>query len=429
MKRFIFMVFCLMLINYGVWAGQNKTGSGDTREVHIFNWLIGSERDLLVELEKEFMVKYPDIKVVDITSGAGTKDSKSAIRSAILAGEVFDVLISTWPAFEQELIDAGLMQDVRKYWDKYQWSKYLGDGWKNLGSFNGKPYSVYFLAGNRSALWYRPPVIKKAGIKGDPATLDEWIADLEALKETGVTPFTFGAKSWAHTEWFENLILKTAGVEFARKLVNREVPWTSPEVKETLQNWRRLLPYTHPAETLFSLAWNDAADQVFSKDSVTIAGYNLIGNWVNAMAQDKYGLTPEVDYSFAMFPAVKPEYADTMSIDGKSLLISTNAPNPDNGALFINFVLSAEGSKIIAKNSFATPSSSADMSDYDPVMMKYLKTVGKADVFFVLDDLLPTEMSSEFRTGLQEFLEDPSDSNISAVQDKLEKAAKRIYKK
>lgn len=426
MKKTLLIVAMFMIAATMAFASgdaENKK-EATTQEIRILNWLTGSERDLLIELEEAFVKVNPQYTIADINTAGGSGDPRSGIRTALLAGERYDVMMSTWPAFEQELADAELLLPVKEYWDSYNWGSYLNESWESLGSFNSELYTVYFLAGNRSALWYRTDVMENAGVMGEAATLEEWLGDLEKIQASGVTPLTMGAKSWAHTEWFENTLLKTAGVAFADKLTKREVAWTAPEVTDTFKNLRKFLKYALEPNTLLSLEWDESFDQVMRSKE---AAYNLMGNWVNNTAQDTYELTPGEDYSFMMFPAINDTHAKTMSIDGKSLVILANAPNPDGGAAFIDFVLSAEGSKIIADFGITTPSSSADLSAYDSILTKYLELSQDAEVFFVLDDLLPPEMSSEFRIQLQEFLLDNSDANIAKIQQNLEDAAKRIY--
>ena len=44
------------------------------------------------------------------------------------------------------------------------------------------------------------------------ATWDEFVAGFKPLQENGITPIAIPAKVWAHAEWFESLLIRTAGV-------------------------------------------------------------------------------------------------------------------------------------------------------------------------------------------------------------------------
>ncbi|MES0885166.1 ABC transporter substrate-binding protein [Roseibium sp. SCP14] len=395
-------------------------------ELTILNWLGGTEGALIKALEEGFQKKYPNVEIRDINPAAGGGDARAGIRSALLSGEQFDLLLNTWPSFEKELIDAGIIRDVDEYWTKYNWSNAISDSWRALGTYDDKTYGVYFLAGNRSGLWYRPDVFEAAGIASEPQNWDEFMAAIGKLGDAGLVPVSIGARSWATTEWFENLLLKTAGADFARKLAAHEVKWTDPAVTEVFATWKQMLDANccERAEKMLSIHWPDTADAVMRDKT---AGVMLIGAWANQRAAGDYGQKPGVDYSFFQFPAVNEPHDNTMSIDGKNWLVMSQAKNPDAAAAFIDFVLSEEGSNIIADSNIATPSANVDASKYDPIVAKYVAEYAGADVVFVLDDLLPAELSGLFRSSLQRFVQDPSDETIADIQSALEAKAEEIY--
>ncbi|KZL12722.1 ABC transporter substrate-binding protein [Pseudovibrio sp. Ad26] len=396
------------------------------KELVIFNWLGGSERDLIIALEEGFTAKYPDYEIKDINPAAGGDDPRSGIRSAMLSGEEFDLLLNTWPSFEKELVAADLISPIDAAWEQYGWSSALNDSWRNLAKHDGKTYGAYFIAGNRSGVWYRPDTLAKAGIAGEPTQWKDFLSSFSALKEIGMLPVSIGARSWAQTEWFENALLRTAGPAFAKELSEHKVPWTDDRVKETFRNLRDMLEADCCAEpgAMLSSHWTDAADAVLKNKK---AGFMLIGSWANQRAKNEYGLTPIKDYSYMQFPVIKPEYGNAMSVDGKNFLVMKQAKNPDGAELFIDFVLSKEGSAIIAAQNLATPSANVDPSSYDPIVRKYAQILPLVDVFFVLDDLLPAELSGEFRIGLQKFLRDPSDASIDSVTAALDAKASELY--
>ena len=38
------------------------------------------------------------------------------MRTALLGGEVVDIIINTWPAFRAELVDAGILRPIDDQW-------------------------------------------------------------------------------------------------------------------------------------------------------------------------------------------------------------------------------------------------------------------------------------------------------------------------
>lgn len=424
------MVLVVLVLALSVFAaGKTEAVTSDAKisgELVLANWMSGSEASAVNAVNKAFMAKYPDIQIKTVNTSAGAEDARAGIKIALLSGESFDLCVSTWPSFEQELIEAGLLQPIGKYWEQYNWDSKLNSSWRDLGSANDETWSVYFLAGNRSGLWYNNDVIAKAGITTEPKTLAEFTTVLDKLKANGSIPIALGAKTWAQGEWFANILLKLGGSEAARNLVERKIKWTDPVVVETFEVWASLLQkgYFGDAATMMSDEWNDAIDKVFSQKR---AGYSLMGSWVNGMGQETYDLEPVTDYNTLQFPSIDPNHANAMSIDGKNFLMLKNGKNHDAAALYLDFVLSKEGSAIISEFGLLSPSSAVDLEQFDAISANSLKSFLTADVYFVLDDMLPIEMSFAFRSAVQKFISNPTQAAIGAITKELEAKASTIY--
>ncbi len=372
------------------------------------------------------MAKYPEITIKKVNTSSGGDDPRSGIKTSLLAGDQYDLLLNTWPSLEAELRDSGMLVPVDEYWDKYGWEKYLNDSWRNLAGADGKTWAVYFIAGNRSGMWYSKETMKKADITKEPETWAEFKEMCSKIKKAGITPLAVGARSWAQTEWFENILLKVGGTEAAAKLAGREIPWDSDVVVETLKAWQELLQagFFDDPKVMFSGSWDAAVDAALHNKT---AGLTLMGSWVNGHAAGTYNLKPGEDFTFMPFPVIKDKYAKAMSIDGKSWVMMAGGKNPEAAALYLDFMAGPEGAAILAKYNLMTPSSEAPLDLYDPVSRKSAGLLAGSDVFFVLDDMLPAEMSAEFRSGLQTFLADPSDSTISKVVKAWEAKAETLY--
>ncbi len=394
-------------------------------ELVIMQWQGGTEAEMWQEVGKAFMAKYPDVTVRELVL-TGQGDMRGPMRTALLGGEVVDIIINTWPAFRAELRDAGLLRPIDAQWAEYGWDQRLNPSWKDLGSIDGSVYAVTYTYGDRSGIWYKPAHFEKAGIE-PPGTWEEFLASFDRLKAAGyATPVAIGAKYWSHTEWFESLLLRTAGVETAARLAAHEIPWTDPAVKTALKKYAEMLQAGccgDPA-AMFAMDWDGAADQLFKADG---SNYQLIGMWVNARARNDYGLTEGVDYSLVQFPALGMGNDDTSSVDTKELNVTANGNNPEAADAFLDFIISGEAADLMARYGFASPSSEADSSILGPVQQVATAAVGDSKVQFVLGDLLPGDLVDEYRVQLQKFIQDPSDANIDAVTAAIEAKAVEAY--
>ncbi len=425
MKKFVNIVVVVIVVAISmIDVHGSATAEEISGELTIVNWFGGPEYDLVVELEKRFEQLHPGVTVKDINV-TGAADPRPLLKSMLLGGQIPDLLISAWPSLDQELQEAGFLAPLDDAWEQYGWDNALNPSWKELGSIDGKLYGIYFLADNRSGLWYRVDEFNKLGLKS-PTTWDEFKAVAHAYKNAGMTPISIGADSWAHTEYFENLILRVGGPEMFMKLVRHEIPWTDPVVVNTLKRWKELLDegLFADAATMLGTGWDLAFKQVMENT----AGVNLIGSWVNGMAQKDHGLTPIKDFDFFQFPIIDPNIpADYMQISAKNWLVCKGGKNPQAAVAFLDSVLSEEAGAIIAKYGSVSPNSLVSPDVYDPIGKKIAELFAKNGVVFVLDDLLPTEVSTEYRIQLQKFLNDPTEEQIQRSLEAIEAKAQEVY--
>ncbi len=395
-------------------------------ELVMINWLGGAQGEMMQALEQDFMAKNPGVTIRDIVpTGAG--DTRGGIRTVLLGGEEADLLINTWPAFRQELVDAGMILPVDEIWDQYGMSEQLSDSWKALSTIDGTNYGVTYTFGNRSGIWYRLDSVEKAGMEGPPATWDDMLASMDSLNAAGIKPISVPAKVWAHAEWFESLLIRVAGTETATKLAAHEIPWTDDSVKTALGKWKELLDANccDDGNTMLGRAWADSVDAALKTGD---AGYVLMGMWLNTRAKQEYGETPGEDYQIFQFPALGMGHDDVSMVDAKEFNLLSTSKNPEAAAAFMDYMLSADAAAIMAEFGLASPSTDADVSLYDPVIAAAVEEVSKAQsVQFVLGDLLPGDLVHEYRAQLQRFLQDPTDENIDAVTEAIERVAAASY--
>lgn len=399
---------------------QNVSG-----ELVILQWIGGSEGEMWTKLGEDFAARNPGVTVREVSLTV-QGDARGPMRTALLGGERVDLIINTWPAFRAELAEAGIIVPIDDIWAEQGWDEDLGESWKALSQTDGVTYGVTYTYGDRSGIWYKTSHLEEAGIE-PPKTWEEFIAAIETLKGAGyATPVAMPAKYWAHGEWFENLLLRTGGIEAANQLASHEIAWTDDIVKTTLRKFAEMLKAgcCGTPEQMFAGDWDYSADQIFTADS---ANFLLIGMWMNSRAINDYGLEEGVDYSLFQFPALGMGHDDTASVDAKEVVLTANSANPEAAVAFMDYLLSPEATTILAEFGFASPSNNADTGLLGPVQQVATAAVANSKVQFVLGDLLPGDLVDEYRVQLQRFLQDPSEANIDAVTAAIEAKAQEVY--
>jgi spermidine/putrescine-binding protein len=412
--------FAVLMSSVPAWA-QDVSG-----ELVIMQWQGGVEAELWQKLEAAFVAKNPAVTVKELVM-TGQGDMRGPMRTALMGGETVDLIINTWPAFRAELNAAGILRPIDDQWKANDWDSKLSASWKSLGQIDGVTYGLTYTYGDRSGVWYKTSHMAKAGIAAPPKTWDEFLASFDKLKAAGyATPVAIGAKYWSHTEWFETLLLRTAGVETASKLALHQIPWTDPAVKNALKKYAEMLKAgcCGDPNAMFAMDWDAAADLIFKADG---ANYQVIGMWNNARLSHDYGLKEGVDYALFQFPALGMGHDDTSSVDAKELNATSNGKNPAAADAFMNFMVGKDAADILEGYGYASPSAVADTSMLGPVQQIATAAVASSKVQFVLGDLLPGDLVDEYRVQLQKFLQDPSDANIDTVTAAIEAKAAGMY--
>lgn len=407
-------------------GGSARAADEVSGELSVLNWAGGTELEMLHNLQKAFLAKYPKVTIREVNV-TGQGDMRPGMRTALMGGEKVDLFVNTWPAFRKELVDAGILRPIDDQWRTFNWDKRLDPSWRKLGALADVTYGLTYTFGDRSGIWYKKEHMAKAGITEMPKTWDEFTAALPKLQKAGfAAPIAIPGKYWAHTEWFETLLLRSAGVEASSKLAAHQIPWTDPIVKTALKKYASLISggYCGAAADMLSAEWDAACDQVFQANA---KNFVLIGMWLNARAKDDYKLVEGKDYSLFQFPALGMGHDDTTSVDSKEFVVTANGANPKAADAFLDFCTTADAANIIAKAGLASPSKEVDASLYGDAQKIATAAVAKSKVQFVLGDLLPGDLVDEYRVQLQKFLQDPSDANIDKVLAAIEAKAKAAY--
>jgi alpha-glucoside transport system substrate-binding protein len=121
----------------------------------------------------------------------------------------------------------------------------FGEFFMSMGEYNGKHYGMPTNINFKSMIWYPKDDFDKAGYK-IPKTWDEMIALSNQMVANGQTPWCVGFESgtatgWPATDWMEDIMLRTAGVETYDKWVKHQIPFNDPAVVTAGQKFGEVL--------------------------------------------------------------------------------------------------------------------------------------------------------------------------------------------
>ncbi len=110
----------------------------------------------------------------------------------------------------------------------------FGEYFMSLGEYNGEHYGIPTNINLKSMVWYPKAEFDTAGYTV-PKTWDEMLALSDQIVADGGTPWCVGfgsegATGWPATDWIEDIMLRTAGLDTYAKWATHQIPFNDPSV-------------------------------------------------------------------------------------------------------------------------------------------------------------------------------------------------------
>src|ERR687892_749492 len=278
-------------------TGQvNILSAGDPGEVEIYNGII----DEMINADADYTAEI---------EASGEAEQQSQIRAE--AGTL-DVFLAPQPGLVADLAQAGQLTSLEDLgMDVGQLEELFGEYFVSLGEVDGQHYGVPTNINLKSMVWYPKDDFDAAGYDV-PTTWDEMLALSDQIVADGGTPWCVGFQSegstgWPATDWIEDIMLRTAGLDVYQQWYTHEIPFNDPAVLNAAQIFGDVM--FHPdyvlggAENTPSLQFGEAPLPMFEDPP---------GCWLHRQASFINAFFPEdteagVDYDWFPLPPIDQE--------------------------------------------------------------------------------------------------------------------------
>jgi alpha-glucoside transport system substrate-binding protein len=387
--------------------------AGEPEEVEayqtIFDDLINSEADYTAEVESvgDFEEQF------QIRAEGGTLDLAAAPQPGAIPGLVESGSLTS---LEDLGMDVDALTDL------------VGESFMALGEVDGKHYGVPTNINLKSMVWYPKDDFDAAGYEV-PETWDDMIALSDQIVADGGTPWCVGFESegstgWPATDWMEDIMLRTAGVDTYDQWVAHEIPFNDEAVVNAGERFGEIM-FTDGyvlggADQTPSIPFGDAPAPMFQDPP---------GCWLHRQASfitAQSGFPPEakagVDYDWFPLPPIDQEgtlYA------GELTVVGSNANRPEVADFLERFISEevqcemggVQASSRISPNVNVGPDCYVNdiLADASVVLTEALENdTGRFDA----SDLMPAEVGSgTFWTGMMDYVSNGPDSLQSVLDD------------
>jgi alpha-glucoside transport system substrate-binding protein len=280
-------------------------GGEDTGSVNVLNAMEPEEADIVQGVVDETMgdVDYS----VEIEASADFEEQYQ-IRSE---GGTLDVALLPQPGQVADSVEQGAISLEDMGFDIGALEDTFGEYLMSLVEVDGQHYGIPTNVNLKSMIWYPVDDFEDAGYEV-PETWDDLLALSDQIVEDDGTPWCVGFESggatgWPATDWMEDIMLRTAGVDVYDQWVTNEIPFDDPAVQNAGELLGEVM-FTEGyvlggADQTPSIAFGDAPGPMFQDPP---------GCWLHRQASFINAFFPEdaeagTDYDWFPFPPIDQE--------------------------------------------------------------------------------------------------------------------------
>ncbi|HYF80437.1 MAG TPA: ABC transporter substrate-binding protein [Symbiobacteriaceae bacterium] len=417
-------------------AASSDSGSGTATQpttpantqkktVTVLGAVVGQEESQFNAAIADFEKANPDIDIVY----TGANDFATLVEVKAQGGDTPDIAMFPQPGGAARMAKDGKLAPL---WPEVIASidKNYEKVWKELGTFEGKPYGLFHRVNAKGWIWYNKPAFEKAGYKA-PATWDELMKLVETMKSTSTAPFCEGigagdATGWKGTDWIESIMLRTQSPASYDKWVAGELKFNTPEVKKAFttlgQIWMDPKAVYGGQKTIATLDVAESAKGLFA--STPNCWLHFQGSFVTSFFPEN--IQKELDKNVGVFimPPIDPKVEPGLAVGGDVFVVFKGKDRPEVKK-FMEWLTTVDSTVTWAKQGGSLfPHKGQDLKNYkteiERTMAKTITTAKAAR--FDGSDAMAAELNRAFWVGITNWVS--GTSNLDTALKEIDAAKK-----
>jgi alpha-glucoside transport system substrate-binding protein len=362
----------------------------------------------------------------------GTKDLTALVTTRVQAGNPPDIAILPNPGLMTELANSGDLIALSDFLDMNTINADYAKGWVDLGTVNGKLYTIFMKGSDKGTVWYDPKTFATNGWTV-PTTWDEMIAlsnQIVSDMKVPAAPWSVAVESaqatgWPATDWMAEILLRKYGGEVYDGLVNGTIPWTDSRIKDVWQMFGDIVftPGYVPGGATAVLATGYQDGTYLPFETPPEAAMDYLGDFTAGFIADQFpSLVAGEDYAFFPFPTITDQYSGGVTGGADLLCAFKDTPAVRS---FVEYMSTAAAQDIwVKRGGFTSLNNKVSLSDYpDAITRAAAEQLTQATLFrFGAGDSMPSAVQTAWWAGVVSYLQDPTSldtvlANIQSVAD------------
>lgn len=386
-------------------AAYDAYGDFSGEKVSVYSPYTGADQD---RLEKAWAT-FGDCTGIDITY-EGSADFEAQVQVRIQGGNLPDVLIVPQPGLLTSLAEKDLLvpaSDAVKKNVETGWS----EGFGTYASVDGTLYGSPVTTGLKSFVWFSPTAFAEHGWQ--IPTSWQGLIDLtdQIASETGERVWCEGFESgaatgWPGTDWLEDLVIRTAGVETYDKWVAHEIAFDDPAIVTALDEVGKILKNEKYVNAGFgdvrSIASTNQLDALYAigDDSCYLSHRNASATW-----DDEFNLAADGDVWGFYMPSINEDDTKSLVGGGEFAVALKDSPAIEAVRQYLSstqFATDMVGQGLVSANQGVDPASAPDAQLANVIS---ILQDPEAEFRFDASDLMPTAVGGgAFWTGMTDWI-------------------------
>ena len=304
------------------------------------------------KMADDYMASHPNVNI-EITV-LENEAFKTKLATVLQSGDVPDIFQSWGGSGLVEQAQAGLLKDISADLeaDGGAWKDTFAPGALGAFSVDGVYYGVPWDMGMVS-VWYNKDLFEQAGITSTPATWDEFLADVQTLKDAGITPISIGEKdTWMGMHVWSYLFTRIGGEEAFNAVYTGTGKWTDDTCVKAGTELVKLVEM-EPFQVGFLGASHDESQAAFGNgEAAMLIGGHWTPNVEAANSADGVGVANLGMFTFPGYEGGAGGANDAMG-GGNGFAIGKDA-SPE-AIDFVKYLTSVENQKVLAADNSGIP--------------------------------------------------------------------------
>jgi len=358
----------------------------------------GPHQDAWQMMADEYMAAHPNV-TINITI-LENEAFKSKLTTVMQSGEPPDLFQSWGGGVMNTYAEAGLLRDITPE-VQGEWGDSFGAGALGVYAYNGHQYGVPWDMG-MVGFWYNKDLFAEAGIDAPPETWEEFLVDVQLLKDAGITPIALGeGEKWPGHFYWVYLATRIGGQPAFLAAANGDGSFADPPYVQAGEELQRLIALEPFQDGYLAASHNDSEAIMGNGEAAMM----LMGQWapevMRVNSDSGEGLGDSL--GFFPFPAVEGgagALTDAMG-GGNGIAVGVNAP--DEAVDFLRFLTNLDNQIVLTEIGVIIPVvKGAEEYIQDPNMVKVSEAVADAQYFqLYYDQYLPPAVGVVINDSVQ----------------------------